>query len=1455
MNTVNKIVIFGLIGLFCWNNSFADKLKIEGSGSGKPKSTESVTAGCAPGAGSTYIELNNVRALIHTGGDMWWDLQGKAKYEVPKGSGKTALFAGSIWIGGQDVNGQLKLAAITYRADGVDYWPGPLITSGDAQASVSPEICVQYDRHFTITKNEVAQFRAWFRSPAAERGTNFPGYSIPNIIQNWPAHGPGSGYDTYLAPFHDENGDNFYNPSDGDYPFFDLDNSLPCGTTREMRKPRLYGDQSLWWVYNDRGNLHTETGGDAIGFEIRGQAFAFATNDELNNMTFYNYALINRSTYTLKETYFGVWTDADMGYAQDDYVESDVQRGLGILYNGKSIDGTGQPEAYGGPYPPPPAIGIDFFEGPYKDANGIDDLSSYDENGNLDCVGGFRLNKHTGNREYIGAGDILNGNINGLNFGDSVADNERWGMRRFIYYNNGGCNDMCDPQTAIQFYQYLRGYWKDGTRLTYGTTGHNLSGMATDFMFPALTDKCNWGTGGLVPPAPTNPTLGWCEKGEGNPPNDRRLIQSAGPFTLEPGAVNDITTGAVWARATSGDEYASVQMVKLADDKAQKLFENCFKVLDGPDAPELKIIALDKKLIFHIYNTPNSNNYLEKYAQADPFIVCPVSAPGCDKKYKFQGYQVFQLVNQFASTSELHDPNKARLVFQCDKKDGVNKLINFTWSDEMKANVPVMEVNGSDEGIKHSFVVTEDAFATGDKRLVNNKKYYYVAIAYAYNNYQKYDQNDISSWSGQKMPYKAGRKGASGAIKIYGLGDEPVIPHITAPENDGTIINASFGDGVEVTQIEGHGNGYNNLDLTTETINEIMSGAPWKAKAPKYKAGRGPIDVKIIDPLNLKNDSYTLKFTEAECHVLEDAATIADTVSFMRKNGLIKKANWIVINSKNDTIKSDQAIIVDDEKIIVDWGISVKIQQVGMPLSKGNTIKGYIINADSPIANDSVLGPIDNGGVIEATMENADNTSPWLYFFSDQEGSVPENWIHSGSFVDPDNAINNDYVYQVSADASAPWDNAQNYEKLLSGGWAPYFLCSYGPSAPGFDSAFKAVQSPPLYFSNNGNIDLANGIGANTGLSSVDIVITTDKSKWTRCPVLEMCDNKIRAEGNASKFDMRRSPSVDRDGKTGTAEATANGTQPYGMGYFPGYAIDVETGERLNMMFGEDSWEVSDNGRDMLWNPSNNQFTMGGRHFIFVMGNPVYNLTHMSRKPRIWPDHIFMLKSDKSRWELTNYDEGKFAYTYLNARTLAASENNSDSTLASKTKYKRTLMTSIMWAGIPMLSQGYSFTNKYIPHSDVKVRLRVAKPYRKGFRSWAVANPQNNNFPMYTFNTTNVKSTIGDNPTAKNALDLICVIPNPYYGFSSYEQSQTDNLVKIVNLPRKCTVSIYSLGGTLIKRFGKDNSSTIIEWDLKNTYGISIAGGMYIIHIDAPGIGEKIVKWFGALRPTDLNAF
>ena len=66
------------------------------------------------------------------------------------------------------------------------------------------------------------------------------------------------------------------------------------------------------------------------------------------------------------------WVDTDLGYAFDDFVGCDVSRGLGYCYNGAAVDGNGEPESYGDQ---PPAIGVDFFQGPYMDPDGFDNPS------------------------------------------------------------------------------------------------------------------------------------------------------------------------------------------------------------------------------------------------------------------------------------------------------------------------------------------------------------------------------------------------------------------------------------------------------------------------------------------------------------------------------------------------------------------------------------------------------------------------------------------------------------------------------------------------------------------------------------------------------------------------------------------------------------------------------------------------------------------------------------------------------------------------------------------------------------------------------------------------------------------------------------------------------------------------------------------------------------------------
>ena len=136
--------------------------------------------------------------------------------------------------------------------------------------------------------------------------------------------------------------------------------------------------------------------------------------------------------------------------------------------------------------------------------------------------------------------------------------------------------------------------------------------------------------------------------------------------------------------------------------------------------------------------------------------------------------------------------------------------------------------------------------------------------------------------------------------------------------------------------------------------------------------------------------------------------------------------------------------------------------------------------------------------------------------------------------------------------------------------------------------------------------------------------------------------------------------------------------------------------------------------------------------------------------------------------------------------------------------------------------------------------------------------------PTYRFNTDDLIAIKGDLSTAKDAMELINVVPNPYYGYSSYETNQLDNRVKITNLPENATISIFTVSGTLVRKLKKDDKMTSIDWDLKNDYGIPVASGLYIIHVrgkfwdtDAKEFIEKdkVIKWFGALRPIDLDTF
>ncbi|MDZ7292477.1 MAG: hypothetical protein ONB42_21325 [candidate division KSB1 bacterium] len=131
-------------------------------------------------------------------------------------------------------------------------------------------------------------------------------------------------------------------------------------------------------------------------------------------------------------------------------------------------------------------------------------------------------------------------------------------------------------------------------------------------------------------------------------------------------------------------------------------------------------------------------------------------------------------------------------------------------------------------------------------------------------------------------------------------------------------------------------------------------------------------------------------------------------------------------------------------------------------------------------------------------------------------------------------------------------------------------------------------------------------------------------------------------------------------------------------------------------------------------------------------------------------------------------------------------------------------------------------------------RIVVSKPFREG--------------EFYEFK---VRGARVDVQKAKNSLDNIAVVPNPYVGAASWEPrnpfqfGRGERRIYFINLPAKCTIRIYTIRGYLVKTLEHDAPADngAEAWDLISKDGMNIAYGVYVYHIDAPEIGTHIGKF------------
>jgi hypothetical protein len=395
------------------------------------------------------------------------------------------------------------------------------------------------------------------------------------------------------------------NPKDPKYQWYVLRSSGSDDRTRwpvdqgapvdENGDPQLLGDMTIFSVWNDLAD-HAQYGTNKLSVEVQQTAFAFNRADALGDMQFIRWRMVNKSGQMWDSTYFAIWLDPDLGDASDDLVGCDTLRGLGFTYNATNSDQT-----YG---TPPPAQGIDFFQGPI-----IDEVGS----------------------EVV------------LNDGTVLTDKKMLKMTSFVFYDNND-SPSGNPDDGHDVWGYMTGFWKDDLPITYGERGRTGT-VPTKFMFPGDPE--------------TEQTTGWLDYNA----DDRRFLMTTGPFPMEawvdangngipdfgePG-VQDIVAAVILARGDNN--LHSVTKLKEVDELAQLAYNLNFNLAKAPLPPVVNKSEEANQVVLTWNETSEFNVDGTPYASEDPIVVAAlgdvviidnVEKVIDDADYNFYGYSVYQ---------------------------------------------------------------------------------------------------------------------------------------------------------------------------------------------------------------------------------------------------------------------------------------------------------------------------------------------------------------------------------------------------------------------------------------------------------------------------------------------------------------------------------------------------------------------------------------------------------------------------------------------------------------------------------------------------------------------------------------------------------------------------------------------------------------------------------------------
>jgi len=260
-------------------------------------------------------------------------------------------------------------------------------------------------------------------------------------------------------------------------------------------------------------------------------------------------------------------------------------------------------------------------------------------------------------------------------------------MSSFIKYI--GSDDVyTDPNDKVEAYNYMAGMLRDGSPFINSATGE-----ATKFVHPD-DPNLNFDKTDNI----------WVD-GDDNPSDDRRMMQSSGPFSFNSGDSAEVVTALIHGQGISS--LSSVTSLKRTADIVQSLFNNNFDQADLPPTPVLVVTPASSGIVLEW------DDRAESYADG---VVHP---------YTFEGYNIYQHTSADSSSERVR-------IATFDLINGVRRIWDEVYEPDVGEFIYRPVQFGNDTGLQRYLVVEKDTLRR-NASLINDREYYFSVSSYAYN--------------------------------------------------------------------------------------------------------------------------------------------------------------------------------------------------------------------------------------------------------------------------------------------------------------------------------------------------------------------------------------------------------------------------------------------------------------------------------------------------------------------------------------------------------------------------------------------------------------------------------------------------------------------------------------------------------------------------------------------------